>query len=59
MKLNGFDDWDFAIDEVSNSVYQITAIDKYGHRIQLTGTDLDDLLSECTRTIENIKEKAE
>jgi len=57
MKLKGFVDWDFVIDEVSNSVYKITAIDKCGHRIQFIGTDVDNLLSECKLTIENIKEK--
>jgi hypothetical protein len=42
-------DWLFEVDEVSAGVYEATATDKFGHRIQMTGTDYDELLADCRK----------
>ncbi|HEV3189822.1 MAG TPA: hypothetical protein VGY54_04955 [Polyangiaceae bacterium] len=39
--------WSFEIDEVSAGVYEVTATDAQGHRVQAKGTDYDALLNEC------------
>jgi hypothetical protein len=39
--------WVFHLEEVSASVYEVTAEDQYGHRILATGTDPDALLEQC------------
>jgi DUF917 family protein len=40
-------DWTFEIDEVSAGVYQVTATDSRGRRVQLTGTDYDALIRDA------------
>lgn len=40
-------EWSFETREVSANVYQVTAVDKAGHKIEMTGTDPDELLLEC------------
>jgi hypothetical protein len=45
-----FDDlanWTFEIEEVSANVYQVTATDRVGRRIQVTGLDIDALLADA------------
>ena len=44
-------DWSFDIQEVSAGVYEVTAMDTFGHRVQMKGTDYDALLSECRRAV--------
>lgn len=41
--------WNFEIDEVSAGVYQVTATDSQGRRVQATGTDYDALLLDALR----------
>ncbi len=33
--------WSFDLDEVSANAYEAIGIDKYGHRVSYTGTDLE------------------
>ena len=37
-------DWSFEVDEVSTNVYEVTGTDTPGHRVQMKGTDPDELL---------------
>lgn len=46
--------WSFEIDEVSAGVYEVTATDTSGHRLQMKGTDPDVLLVECRRIASQI-----
>lgn len=47
MKFDNFEDWNFSIEEVSNNVYQITAIDIHGRKVEMTGTNVEKLISDC------------
>lgn len=51
MKFDNLEGWDFSVYEVSNSVYQITAIDKHGRKVEMTGTDVDKLISDCKASV--------
>ncbi|MDP9033561.1 MAG: hypothetical protein M3O50_02045 [Myxococcota bacterium] len=54
-----FDDlpgWAFEIEEVSANVYEVTGTDKYGHRVQVKGTDLGALLDEARQGATRIQE---
>ena len=62
MKFDGLDEWDFSVDEVSNSVYQISAVDNQGRKVEMTGTDVGKLISNCKAAVlefdqEKINEK--
>ena len=39
--------WEFEMDEVSASVYEVIGRDDKGHRVSAKGTDLDSLLKRC------------
>jgi hypothetical protein len=39
--------WSFLIEEVSAGVYEATAEDAAGHRVQTRGTDPEALLASC------------
>jgi len=47
-------DWSLSIDEVSVGVYQVCAIHPSGPRVELEGTDLDELLVRCRHAIEDL-----
>jgi hypothetical protein len=46
--------WNFDLKEVSAGVFQVTATDTNGRRVQHTGTDPDAVLAECRATAERI-----
>lgn len=39
--------WQFNLDEVSASVYEVVGQDRAGHRVTAKGTDPDALLEQC------------
>jgi hypothetical protein len=41
--------WQFDLDEVSASVYEVIGEDRFGHRISAKGTDPDALLEQCRK----------
>ena len=49
--------WIFNVDEVSNGVYQVTAIDKQGRKVEMTGIDEDRLIAECRKAAAEINVK--
>lgn len=46
--------WSFDLDEVSANVYEAVGIDKYGHRVSYTGTDLEAILNQCKSAAKEI-----
>ena len=44
-------EWTFDLEEVSANVYEVTATDGVGRRVQFKGTDPDLLLEEAKSTI--------
>ena len=47
--------WSFRVDEVSAGVYRACAIDCFGRKVELDGTDPDKLLHECRLAVEKIE----
>jgi hypothetical protein len=45
------DGWNFSVEEISANVYQVTATDRQGRSVQITGTDPDLLLEDCRRDV--------
>lgn len=41
--------WGFELEEVSANVYEVTGTDARGHRVQMKGTDPDELLQNARR----------
>lgn len=50
--------WSFTIDEVSAGVYQVTATDSDGRRLQATGTDYDALLLDALHVARELAQAA-
>jgi hypothetical protein len=42
-------EWSFEVEEVSAGVYEVTGVDRFGHRVQSKGTDPDALLDEARK----------
>jgi hypothetical protein len=40
-------DWIFEVQETSAGMYEVTAAESHGHRIQMTGTDAEAMVAEC------------
>ena len=40
-------DWTFDVKETSAGVYEVTAAESHGHRVQMTGTDVEAMIGEC------------
>ena len=49
MKFSELPDWTFSVEEVSAGVYEVTAMDSVGRRVQAKGVDPDALLADCRR----------
>ncbi len=49
--------WTFEIEEVSANVYEVTGTDMVGHRVQVNGTDPDDLFEDARRSARMILER--
>jgi len=47
--------WEFELDEVSASVYDVVGTDKSGHRVSSKGTDLDALIEQCKKDAKEIE----
>lgn len=58
MKVDKLEGWKISINEVSNGVYQVTAIDRHGQRVETTGTNIDKLIADCKASIFKIDQKA-
>jgi hypothetical protein len=55
-----FDDlpgWIFDMEEISANVYEVTAIDTLGHRVQIKGVDPETLLDNARRGAKEIQQK--
>ena len=50
-----FPDWLFEINEISDSVYKVVATDSEGHRIEFSGTDVDDLHRRAVEAAKSIE----
>jgi hypothetical protein len=50
--------WYFHVEEVSAGVYQVTGTDQAGRRVEMTGTEPEQLLSECRRQAVRISREA-
>ena len=51
--------WTFEIEEISANVYEITATDGFGHRVQAKGTDPDELIEGARTSARAIGNAAE
>jgi hypothetical protein len=40
-------DWTFEVKERSAGVYEVTASESHGHRVQMIGIDVDAMVREC------------
>jgi len=47
--------WTFNEEEISASVYRVTAIDRVGRKVERTGTDPEKLRAECRQDAEGIQ----
>ena len=50
--------WTFEIEEVSANVYEVTATDGVGHRVQVKGTNPYELLEEARKSARKVHESA-
>jgi hypothetical protein len=50
--------WTFEVEEVSANVYEVTATDVAGRRVQVKGTDPDALLEDAKKSARTIAEGA-
>ena len=51
--------WTFEIEEVSANVYEVTGMDRGGHRVQVKGTDPDALLEDARKSAKKIRENVQ
>ena len=55
--FNKLEDWVFEIEEISAGVYRVSAVDRMGRKVERTGTDPDQLRSECQQDAKDIQLK--
>ncbi len=48
--------WTFEVEEVSVGVGRVRGVDRAGRSVQITGSDLEQLLEHCRRTAIRIKD---
>ncbi|WP_158409071.1 hypothetical protein [Candidatus Francisella endociliophora] len=51
MKIEGLNDWNLKVEEVSMNVYQITAVNENGIKIEKIGTDPKEIIETIKREI--------
>jgi hypothetical protein len=55
IKYSDFPEWSFDVNEVSAGVYEATATDSQGRRVQSKGTDVDLLIEEVKEGVQRIR----
>lgn len=50
--------WAFDVEEVSAGVYRVSGHDGFGHRLSVSGVDVDELLNACKSDAEAIHEQS-
>ena len=43
--------WKISVEEISNNVYHLTALDENNGKIDITGSNADELIENCKKTI--------